>query len=33
VIVCQWQKQIPALLVSDQDVLHGPCGSVKIASG
>jgi len=33
VIVCHWQKQIPALLVSDQAVLHGLCGSVKIASG
>jgi len=28
-IVCHWQKQIPELLVSDQAVLNGPCGSAK----
>jgi len=36
-IVCHWQKQIPALLISilisEQSVLNGPCGSAEIASG
>ena len=29
VIVCHWQKKISALLISDQAVLNGPCGSAK----